>query len=160
MHAIALNSSEYQNRLVKAQTLMAEKKIDGLLVSAYSNLQYFTGYTTHRWMQVTERLFAVIPLRGKPVMIVPEIEIGRASTNSWITDIRPLRGDTEIGVREICQALNDLKLDSGTIGAELGSFFRLGMSGGDLDAIKCQLPRITLVDASDIFWSLRVVKSA
>lgn len=159
MQAIALNASEYEGRLVKAQSLMAEKKIDGLLLSTYGNLQYFTGYTSHRWMQVTAPLLAIVPRRGKPIMIVPEIEAGRASTNPWITDIRTLRGYTEIGVPEICQVLIELKLDSGTVGAELGSLFRLGMSGSDLDAIKRYLPNAIFVDASDIFWSLRIVKS-
>jgi Xaa-Pro dipeptidase len=159
MCSTALNLDEYERRLTNAQRLMAENKINGLLISTYGNFQYFTGYTSHRWMQVTAPLLAIVPLKGRPVMLLPAIELGRASTNSWITDIRPIRGYTEIGVVEICDTLADLKLDAGTIGVELGSFFRLGISAGDLDAVRRRLPRASFVDASNIFWSLRVVKS-
>ena len=48
---------------------------------------------------------------------------------------------------------------AGRIGAELGTEQRLGMPYNDFVKITAALPGAEFVDASDIFWGMRMVKS-
>ena len=41
--------SEFQNRLKRAQLLMADKKLDALFLTSETDDRYFTGYLTRFW---------------------------------------------------------------------------------------------------------------
>jgi Xaa-Pro dipeptidase len=70
-----LSPEDYEARVAKAQKLMADHKIDGLLLTGGVNLVYFT---TVRW-GVSERTFgAVLSRKGKPVWVCPAFELERA----------------------------------------------------------------------------------
>ena len=62
---------EYQQRLSKLRVLMAERGIDAVLVTTEANHRYFTGHVTHRWMHQYTAMFALLPLEGEPLLIVP-----------------------------------------------------------------------------------------
>lgn len=159
MNTLEFDISEYERRLGKAQRLMAERGIDALLIATYSNFRYFTGHTTHRWMQVTAPTFAIVPKKGRPVALIPGIEAGRISTNPWLAEFRTVKGYVNIGVPEVATALRDFQLDRGTIGCESGPGFRLGIPVGDFIEIQKSLPHANFVDAKEVFWGLRVPKS-
>jgi Xaa-Pro aminopeptidase len=57
------------------------------------------------------------------------------------------------------QTVEDLGIRTGKIGAELGGEQRLGISYRDFCRISQALPGIEFVDASEIFWGLRMIKS-
>ncbi len=151
---------EYERRLEKAQRLMAERRIDALFVCTQANFRYVTGHVTHRWLNNFTPLFSLIPRTGHPILLVPAIEIGMAGANPWIRDVRPFHGYTDIGVKEIRDTIRELTRGSGVVGAELGSVFHLGMPFADFTALQRELPQVRFVDASDIFWTLRIPKSA
>jgi len=70
-----LSPEDYEARVAKAQKIMADHKIDGLLLTGGANLAYFT---TVRW-GVSERTFgAVLSRKGKPVWVCPAFEMERA----------------------------------------------------------------------------------
>jgi len=160
MQAIEFEIGEYERRLAKAQRLMAERRIDALLCTTYANFRYFTGYTTHRWMQTTAPNLVIVPREGRPLGLLMAIETARAATNPWLGDVRPIRGYVEVGVKELVQAFSDLKLDGARIGSEFGSLFRYGMPSGDVEALRRALPHAEFVDASELFWALRIPKTA
>ena len=159
LRAIEFEVAEYEQRVAKAQRLMAERKIDALFCTTYANFRYFTGYTTHRWMQPTAPNFVIVPREGRPVVLLMAIETARAATNPWVSDVRAIRGYVEVGVKELIQAFKDLKLDGATIGSEFGSLFRYGMPGADLEALRRALPHASFVDASELIWALRIPKT-
>jgi Xaa-Pro dipeptidase len=150
---------EYQVRLAGAQALMAERGLDALLLTTQGNVRYYTGHHTHRWLQSTAPQLAVVPAHGRPHLVLPGIELGRARTNPVVESIRAATGYSRIGVAELVTLFHDLGLERGTIGAELGSYFRFGMPVADLDAVREALPGLRLADASDLFWAQRMVKS-
>lgn len=70
-----LGPEDYALRVEKAQKIMADRKIDGLLLTGGTNLVYFT---TVRW-GVSERTFgAVLTRTGAPVWVCPAFELERA----------------------------------------------------------------------------------
>ena len=70
-NAQPITAQERQKRLEKVQGLMQEKKIVALLVEAGSTCEYFTGI--HWW--TSERVTAaIIPARGKVVVVTPFFE--------------------------------------------------------------------------------------
>ena len=160
MFNLEFGLEEYHHRLARAQVLMGEWDLDALLVTTQANFRYFTGHTTHRWMQTTAPQFAIIPAKGRPWMLLAAIEHSRASGNPWVEEIRLFRGYSQIGVKELVAAFRDLGLDKGSVGAELGALFRYGMPVSDLDELRRGLPGTEFSDASELFWKLRLVKSA
>ena len=75
---------EYQQRLSKLRVLMAERGIDAVLVTTEANHRYFTGHVTHRWMHQYTAMFALLPLEGEPLLIVPPQEACMCEEDSWM----------------------------------------------------------------------------
>src|ERR1700760_967561 len=70
-----ITTEERRGRLERAQQLMRENKIDGILLAGGTSLTYFTGM---RWGN-SERLFAaLIPASGKSICVLPSFENARA----------------------------------------------------------------------------------
>ncbi len=70
-----LTPEDYEQRLDKAQQLMAQYKIGGLFLSGSTNLLYFTNVGWGR----SERTFgAVLNRKGKPIWVCPAFERERA----------------------------------------------------------------------------------
>lgn len=161
MNTLEFEISEYQRRLDAAQALMAEKGYDALLLTTYNNFRYFTGHTTHRWMQWTAPTFAVVPRKGRPIALVPGIEAGRIGTNPWIAEFRPVTGyQKALGVKEVADVLGGLGVDHGTVGADVGAGFRSGLAPDDFLEARKAMPGVAFVDAADLIWRLRVPKVA
>src|SRR5512136_2447488 len=104
MYNLDFEASEYQQRLQKAQSLMIGHRIDALFMTTEGNLRYFTGHTTHRWMQTTAPQFAILPKEGQPILIVPNSDTKRAQGNPVIKEVRGFVGFQQVGITELCQA--------------------------------------------------------
>lgn len=70
-----ISVDERRARIEKAKRLMRETKIDALVLTGGTSMEYFTGI---RW-GVSERLLAaVIPVKGSAFLVTPKFEEGRA----------------------------------------------------------------------------------
>ncbi|KKO45634.1 X-Pro dipeptidase [Arsukibacterium ikkense] len=70
---VPINADEFRQRLTKACQLMQQQQLDAMLLTAGTNLYYFTGL---RWY-ASERLVAVLLLAdGSLQYIIPEFERG------------------------------------------------------------------------------------
>jgi Xaa-Pro dipeptidase len=70
-----ITPGERLERLENARKIMAEQKIDALLMEGGTTMTYFTGVNWGR----SERLFAmVLPAKGEPVFCAPKFEEDRA----------------------------------------------------------------------------------
>src|SRR5258708_4672609 len=73
--AVPITVAERQQRFDKARQLMAENKIDAVMLTGGTSLIYFTNI---RWF-MSERLFAlVLPVKGTPFYVCPAFEEDRA----------------------------------------------------------------------------------
>jgi Xaa-Pro dipeptidase len=86
-----ITAAEHGARVAKVQSLMQQHKIAALLVEAGSSLEYFTGI---RWGRSERTTAALIPVRGKTIIVTPFFEEPSIRETLQITaDVRPWNED-------------------------------------------------------------------
>lgn len=87
---VPISVAERQGRLEKARQLMRDQRVDALMLTGGTSMEYFTGI---RW-GLSERLLAtVIPVRGAAFLITPKFEEERAMEQAHLG---PLGRDAEV----------------------------------------------------------------
>jgi Xaa-Pro dipeptidase len=151
-----ISAEERLARLDKARRLMAENKIDALVLTGGSSLEYFTGV---RW-GLSERMFgAVIPAKGSPLYISPAFEEDRARE---LIDNAPEGKSAKVLVWQedespytlVGRGLRESGNTAGRIGIE--ETVRFVFSNGIAQA----LPGAKIVDATPVTAGCRRTKSA
>jgi Xaa-Pro dipeptidase len=153
---------ELRARGARARELMAEQGLDALLVSgdfsAGANYYYFSGHLPRDYQQNFSRPHVmVLPADGEPFLYVYGVNVENARDMSYVEDVvayaPPFDGATLAGV------LRDRGLGAARIGAELGTDQRLWMPLNEFRALESGLPEAAFVDAADLLWRLRSIKS-
>ncbi len=148
--------SEYAHRWRRAQDLMRENDLDALLITEPFNYHYFSGSTPSFSYA---RCNIMLLHEQRPVIIAHEFVEESTRRETWVKDIRLYTRLIDGPLPLIKSVFEDLALVDGRIGAELGFEQRLGLSYTDFQTIRRELPQVTFVDASSLFWKLRMVKS-
>ena len=150
-----ITADERRGRLEKARRLMAEQKIDAIILTGGTSLNYFTGV---RWGN-SERLTAVvIPKTGNPYVVTPAFEEDRTReqlVNGPMahTDVATWQED-ESPFGLLAQGLKDRGLASGRIGVEETTKFVFADSTGGA------APTMKVVSATPITAACRMIKDA
>ncbi|PYQ85041.1 MAG: aminopeptidase P family protein, partial [Acidobacteria bacterium] len=114
-----ITTDERRGRIERAKKLMAEAKLDAIILTGGTSLTYFTGI---RWGN-SERLFAVvIPREGNPYVVCPGFEEERAREQLALgplvhTDVATWQED-ESPFDRVAQGLKDRGIASGRVGVE------------------------------------------
>lgn len=151
---------EFENRTYSAQKLMKELSLDALLLTTEPEVRYFTGFHSAFWLSPTRPWFLIIPAKGQPIAVIPEI--GAPSfEETWIEDIRTWLAPqpTDDGVSLLTDALKETCSNNGRIGVPMGHETHVRMPAGDFDKLRASLGNVKITDATDIVRSLRMVKS-
>ena len=153
------STPEFEERLIKAQNVMQQYKLDGLLLTTPQNIRYFTGYDSQFWESPTRPWFVVVPASGKPIGIVPEIGESEFK-KTWLEEIKtwPSPRPEDEGISLLKSNLEDLKKTFGQIGLELGSEMAIRMPVRDLLKLK-EIVNTNLVDGSEAIWNMRMIKT-
>jgi Xaa-Pro aminopeptidase len=152
---------EFQQRLVRAQTLMREQGLDLMLLSSEPEVRYFSGFFTQFWLSPTRPWFLLVPAEGEPVAVIPGIgETLMRST--WIQDIRcwPSPRPQDEGVSLLADTLRELVGEQAVIGLIKGHESVLRMPLQDLEHLQMQLPAYEWVNCTPLIRRLRLLKSA
>jgi Xaa-Pro dipeptidase len=144
-----ISDDERRARVAKAQRLMAENKIDAMVLEGGTSMNYFTGT---RWGN-SERTFAVvIPAKGELAWVTPGFEEERArELIKFGTDIRAWQED-ESPYHVIANILRDRKA-TGRVGMEERLRFFV------YDGVRHELPRTDFTTATPITAGCRMIKS-
>ena len=146
---------ERRARIEKATRLMREKRIDALLLTGGTSLEYFTNM---RW-GLSERMLAlVLPVKGTPFIVCPKFEEERAMEQARTG---PLDKGTEVRTWEeddspaalVADGLRSRGIASGTLGIEETVRFVFS------DGVAKALPTIRLTSGTPITAACRGVKS-
>lgn len=154
---------EYNLRCNKARKLMERDRLDALFVTGactfpIPNFRYFTGVQPREGTTNTTHPYVfLLPREGDPIIIVRELLVHDTSRQTWVKDVRGYA--FPFPPTMVKEAIMDLNLQKGKIGAELGLDQRMHMPFLDFQEIKNILPNAEFVDAADIFWELRMVKT-
>ena len=114
-------TSEFQIRISRAQELMVPNGFDALLFTTPHNIRWATGFDTQFWESPTRPWFLVIPAKGTPIAVIPEIA-GSRMAETWIDDVRtwPSPRPDDDGTSVLASVLDTLPRRYGRIGMELG----------------------------------------
>ena len=153
------STQEFEQRLIKAQDVMQQYKLDGVLLTTPQNIRYFTGYDSQFWESPTRPWFVIVPASGKPIGIVPEIGESEFK-KTWLDDIKtwPSPRPEDEGISIVKSTLEDLTKIHGQIGAEFGKEMAIRMPVRDLFKLKENL-HTNIVDGSDAIWEMRMIKT-
>ena len=153
--------TEYKERVSKLQKKMQCANIDTTLITSPHNFRYFTGLDSYFWESPTRPWFLLIPQSNDPIAVIPSIgEIALKKT--WIKNIQtwPSPQPEDEGVSVLKEAIKNIIPKKGNIGCELGQESHLRMSINDFDKLRNDILNCEFVDASEIIWELRIIKSS
>jgi Xaa-Pro dipeptidase len=150
-----ITGEERRQRLERARQLMADNKLDAIMVMGGTSLIYFAGI---RWF-MSERTFAmVLPVKGEPFYVCPAFEEDRAREQISLgmgaanADLRLWQED-ESPYQRIAEGLKDRGLSTARLGAE--ETVRYVFSEGVGKAV----PALQIVSATPITAGCRMIKS-
>jgi len=146
--------AERLQRMERARQLMAEHKLNAILLAGGTSLQYFSGV---RWGNSERMLLMVLPARGDPMFISPAFEEDRAREQialglgarqqvfTWQEDESPYQ--------LTASALKERGIASGSIGVEETVKFVFS------DGVGKALPAAKVTSATAITAGCRGIKS-
>ncbi len=150
-----ITTVEREQRIERARQLMAENKIDAIMVMGGTSLVYFSNI--HWWM--SERTFALIlPVKGNPFYVCPAFEEDRAREQVASghggnnAEVRTWQED-ESPYQRIAEGLKDRNLTTGNVGME--ETVRYVFS----DGLSKAAPGLHLVSATPVTAGCRMIKS-
>lgn len=152
--------AEFQNRLDRAQSLMAGAGLDALVLTTETDVRYFTGFLTRFWESPTRPWFLVVPQSGLPIAVIPSI--GAAlMRKTWITDIRTWSAPdlTDDGVTLLADTIRQVIGAGGRIGVPDGHGTHLRMPLQDYQRVQDLLPNVRVTGDHRIIETLRRIKS-
>lgn len=152
--------SEFENRTVAAQKMMHEKKLDAIFLTTEPNVRYFSGFFTQFWESPTRPWFLIIPAKGKPIAVIPEIgATGMAGT--WVEDIRTWASPNpeDDGISLVLSVLNEIPGRYNRIGATLGIESHLRMPQNNVAALTKGLQNKEFIDIALQIHQIRSIKS-
>jgi len=151
-----ITAEERRGRIEKARRLMAERKIDALMLTGGTSLVYFSGI---RW-GLSERLFAmVLPVKGDAFYVSPAFEEDRAREQIALgplgnsADVRTWQ-EHEDPYQRIGQGLKDRGISSGVLGIEETVRFVFS------DGVSKAAPMIKITSGTPVSAGCRAIKDA
>jgi Xaa-Pro dipeptidase len=153
--ATPITTAERQERMERARILMAENKLDAIMLTGGTSLLYFSNI--HWWL--SERLFALIfPAKGTPFYVCPAFEEDRAreqiagGPGGPNPEIR-LWHEDESPYQRIAEGLKERGIVSGRLGME--ESVRYVFSEG----VNKAAPALQIASATPITAGCRMIKS-
>jgi Xaa-Pro dipeptidase len=155
---LQIPSSEYPQRLERLRALMRAKDLKAVLLGTGTNLKYFSGYPSPT-RSGSRPFFLLLPLDDDPIFIVHCGRKAEAFRFSWIKDVRDYDRLSQVPVELIRDALADRGALRGNLGMELGFEQSFDVPYLEFRRLQESLPETRIVDAGDLLWRLRMIKS-
>lgn len=149
---------EYASRVARVRQEMARQGLDGLLLTSGPNLTYLSGYPSPPRAGSRPFIF-ILPQAGDPVLIVHTGRELEARGYSWVEDIRTYHDLSRAPLGVMIEALHDVNLDTGRIGAEVGPETSLDLPVSDFLELQRRVPGASFGDAGTALWPVRLRKS-
>ena len=159
--------AEWQNRIARAQQLMADKGVDCLVLWQKENLRYFFGFMTIHWyLKSLQPAVGIIPVKGDPIILVPELFQGNTEGLCWVTDIRTQSNTQRAEAQRelpkgVAEVIKEIDCGNKKIALEMGSLGCLWIPRplNDIDTFRKALPEARFVDGDQVIWGCRMIKS-
>lgn len=151
---LAFTPEEYLRRYDDIQEAMAERGLDALLIRGPENITYFIGYETPGYYKYH---CIVVPKNGQPIFLVRDFEWLNTPEFSWVGGIAKVF-DWDHPPSVTANILKQLGLTKGKrVGVEKQCFY---YTVDEHETLMRELPENDFVDATEILWNARMIKSA
>ncbi len=148
---VPITVKEREARIEKAQRLMAENKIEALLLDSGTSLKYFTGIS---WWPSERTMVAIIPAKGEVKYVSPAFEADRLRQLIKIgKDVRTWE-EHESPYLQIANTIKDLGIRNGNIGIEERLRFFI------FDGVRKEATHLNYVSGDPVSVPCRLIKSA
>jgi Xaa-Pro aminopeptidase len=156
------DADELSGRAERARSLLEGRSLDALVVSgdfsAGMNYYWLSGHLPRDFqLNYSRPHVMVLPLRGEPFLYVYDVNAENARGLSWVDDVVPYVPPFDGAA--LGAALRARGLDRARIGLELGEDQRILFPALALDELRRECPQLELVDAAELIWRLRMLKS-
>lgn len=156
---------EWQSRIAKVRALMKKREVDALLILNGQDRLYFFGAT--KTYKNAYPAAGIIPAEGATTMVMEFADSLVLESEGYAEWNIGYRGDSQAPtatapepVQVIAEAAVELGLSAKTIGMEFGSFMWWdGLTMNEWEALKQKLPKTRFVDATELIWEMRMIKS-
>jgi Xaa-Pro aminopeptidase len=148
MEPISLD--ERRARVRRAQELMAQEKLDALMVAPGTSLEYFSGV---RWSGGERLLAMVLTREGDPGWVAPAFEKARAQELIPFGEVRAWE-EHESPYALVASILHDRKAAAGTVGVEEATAYAFS------DGIARALPAARMTSGTPVTAGCRMIKDA
>ncbi len=146
-----ISVTERSARIAKAQRLLAEQKMQALVLDCGTSLEYFTGI---RWWPSERTMVAIIPAEGEVKYICPGFEEDRLREQITIgKDVFAWQED-DSPYRLITTVFKDAGIVSGNIAIEESVRFFI------MDGIRKEAPHVNYASGDPVTIPCRIIKSA
>lgn len=146
---VPISVAERQERIAKAQRLLAEQKMQALVLDAGTSLLYFTGI---KWSPSERTMVAVIPAKGEVFYICPGFEESRLRELITIGKEVYAWQEDESPYALIASAFKKAGIESGTIGIEERLRFFI------MDGIRKEASHLNYVSGDAVTIPCRMIK--
>jgi len=155
---------ERDARWTRLRSEMARRGIDCLLINGHSgrwndgnnNIRYVVNYAD----PISAQCFAIFPREGEGTLLTHFQPKRSAYAMSWFEDIRGMQAQRLAA--NLHERLTDLGIRNGTLGMVDIFVFEhdsIGIPWNYLEDVRRLLPDVKFVDATDMFYEMRSVKS-
>jgi Xaa-Pro aminopeptidase len=153
--------TEFEARTERAQRMMRTLEVDALLLTTEPHVRYFSGFLTQFWQSPTRPWFLLLPLRGKPIAVIPTIGVA-GMQQTWLDDIRSWSSPQpeDDGISLLLSTIRELPRRFGRLGMTLGAESHLRMPANDYRLLGTELADMELVDCAKLMLNLCSIKSA
>jgi Xaa-Pro dipeptidase len=154
------DAAEFERRLFRTQSIMAQHQLDGLLLTTPHNIRYFSGFDSQFWESPTRPWFLVVPAEGQPIAVIPEIGAPEMAL-TWIKDIRtwPAPMPADDGQSLLAGVIDALPRRHSRIGAELGREMTIRMPVIEFLGLRDRLSGLEIANGSPCIWDIRMIKT-
>ena len=150
---LAFTPEEFVRRYDVIQAAMDRQGLDAVLARGPENITYCSGYETPGYYKYH---CVVVPKDGEPVFLVRDFEWINSPEFAWSTKIAKVF-DWDHPPSVLVNVLRQLGLDDGKrIGVEKQGFF---YTVDEHETLLSDLPGNTYVDATQVLWDARMIKS-
>lgn len=151
---LAFTPEEYVRRYDVVQEAMARQGLDALLIRGPENITYFIGYETPGYYKYH---CVVVPKDGQPIFLVRDFEWLNTPEFAYVGEIAKVY-DWDHPPSVTANILRQLGLSDGKrIGVEKQCFY---YTVDEHETLTRELPGNAFVDATQILWDARMIKSA
>jgi len=142
---------EFRSRLAALRAVMAERRVDLLVVDQREHMVYFGGYYCTGAMYQA----LLVPLDHEPVAVIRALDAPVFSEASWFADSVAFADDAN-PIKVVAETIKARGFGASVVGVERDSHFLTVNRALELERL---LPNAKFVDFSGIMWEMRQAKS-